>query len=266
MSNAQFSHQILTRTGETRTQLRPTHALIAPDGNVPTQLPGWSGCTSVILISPQMGARFCQYRISLADGATSGPPLPGVERFVYVLSGTVALEAGGTAGSGASHSLTASGYAWLPPDTPHTIRGTGEAVITVVERRYLEVPGVSAPPVVVGNARDLVGEAFLGDENLTVRKLLPDEPAFDMAMNTMTFRPGTPLPFVETHFMEHGLVMLAGGGIYRLDNQWYPVTAEDVIWMGPYCPQWFAAVGREEAAYLLYKEANRDPFRFERES
>jgi glyoxylate utilization-related uncharacterized protein len=30
---------------------------------------------------------------------------------------------------------------------------------------------------------------------------------------------------VEIHFMEHGLLMLEGGGIYRLNQHWYPVAA-----------------------------------------
>jgi (S)-ureidoglycine aminohydrolase len=38
------------------------------------------------------------------------------------------------------------------------------------------------------------------------------------------------------------------------------VTQGDAIWMGPYCPQWFAALGKEPAKYLLYKDVNRDPF------
>jgi (S)-ureidoglycine aminohydrolase len=50
------------------------------------------------------------------------------------------------------------------------------------------------------------------------------------------YQPGTALPFVETHIMEHGLLMLAGAGIYRLGADWYPVQAGDVIWMAPYCP------------------------------
>ncbi len=49
---------------------------------------------------------------------------------------------------------------------------------------------------------------------------------------------------VEIHVMEHGLLMLEGGGIYRLGDRWYPVTAGDFIWMAPYCPQWFGALGR----------------------
>ena len=57
--------------------------------------------------------------------------------------------------------------------------------------------------------------------------------------------------------MEHGLLMLAGGGIYRLGDRWYPVTAGDFIWMAPYCPQWFGALGKTPAKYLIYKDWNR---------
>ena len=38
----------------------------------------------------------------------------------------------------------------------------------------------------------------------------------------MTYQPGAALPMVEIHVMEHGLLMLAGGGIYRLGDHWYP--------------------------------------------
>jgi (S)-ureidoglycine aminohydrolase len=53
--------------------------------------------------------------------------------------------------------------------------------------------------------------------------------------------------------MEHGLLMLDGGGVYRLDESWYSVSAGDVIWIGPFCPQWFGAIGRQNARYLIYK-------------
>ena len=99
----------------------------------------------------------------------------------------------------------------------------------------------------------------MGDDWLTVRKLLPEDPAFDFAVNTMTYAPGATLPMVEIHVMEHGLLMLEGGGIYRLDDHWYPVTAGDFIWMGPYCPQWFGALGKTPAKYLIYKDWNRHP-------
>ena len=66
-----------------------------------------------------------------------------------------------------------------------------------------------------------------------VKKFLPEHPSFDLAVNVMTFQPGTPLPFVETHIMEHGLLMLSGGGVYKVEEVWYPVKEGDVIWMGP---------------------------------
>ena len=100
-------------------------------------------------------------------------------------------------------------------------------------------------------------EPLLGDPSLQVRALVPDDPAFDFAVNTMTYQPGATLPAVEMHVMEHGLVMLSGGGIYRLGEHWYPVQAGDFIWMAPYCPQWFGALGKIPAKYLIYKDWNR---------
>ena len=80
-----------------------------------------------------------------------------------------------------------------------------------------------------------------------------------MAVNTMTFQPGASLSMVEIHVMEHGLMMLEGGGIYRLGEHWYPVQEGDFIWMAPYCPQWFGALGKVPAKYLIYKDWNRHP-------
>jgi (S)-ureidoglycine aminohydrolase len=99
----------------------------------------------------------------------------------------------------------------------------------------------------------------MGDDALAVRILLPDDIAFDFAVNTMTFQPGAALAMVEIHVMEHGLLMLAGGGVYRLGESWYPVSAGDFIWMASYCPQWFGALGKIPAKYLIYKDWNRHP-------
>ena len=59
--------------------------------------------------------------------------------------------------------------------------------------------------------------------------------------------------------MEHGLLMLSGQGVYRLDDHYYPVKAGDALWMAPYCPQWFVAMGGEPASYLYYKDVHRLP-------
>jgi (S)-ureidoglycine aminohydrolase len=96
-----------------------------------------------------------------------------------------------------------------------------------------------------------------GGENVEVRSLVPPDASFDFAINVLTFQPCATLPGVEIHVMEHGLLMLEGSGIYRLNDSWYPVTAGDFIWMAPYYPQWFGALGSTPARYLLYKDWNR---------
>jgi (S)-ureidoglycine aminohydrolase len=99
----------------------------------------------------------------------------------------------------------------------------------------------------------------MGDKALRVRSMMPDGPPYDFAVNTMTYDPGAALSMVEVHVMEHGLLMLEGGGIYKLSDSWYPVEAGDFIWMGPYCPQWFGALGKRPAKYLIYKDWRRHP-------
>ena len=50
---------------------------------------------------------------------------------------------------------------------------------------------------------------------------------------------------------------VAGAGEAEAGGRRYPVGAGDVIWMAPYCPQWFVAMGKEPASYLYYKDVNR---------
>lgn len=47
--------------------------------------------------------------------------------------------------------------------------------------------------------------------------------------------------------------------MYRLGDKWYPVQSGDAIWMAPYVVQWFAALGTQNARYLLYKDTTLDP-------
>jgi (S)-ureidoglycine aminohydrolase len=248
--------------GHTRTSIKRNHAFISPDGYVKTTLPGWLKTQGVILISPQMGARFTHYLALMDAGAEGAMPLPGIERFIFVIDGSVTIATGSS-----TITLEPSDYIYLPPDQGHTIRTIKPANLTVFERRYIPLgTDTERPPIVTGNEQKQKGELFLGDTDVIAKKLLPDLPTFDMAVNTMTFRPGATLPFAETHFMEHGMLMLCGGGIYRLQDAWYPIQAGDVLWMGPYCPQWFGALGKEPSTYLLYKEMNRDVFMFEKQS
>jgi (S)-ureidoglycine aminohydrolase len=89
--------------------------------------------------------------------------------------------------------------------------------------------------------------------------LLPDSLGFDMAVNIFTYDPGGTLPFVECHIMEHGMLILEGAGVYRLGDDWHPVQAGDALWLAPYCPQWFVAMGKCPVSYIYYKDVNRAP-------
>lgn len=245
--------------GQSRTVIHQNHAFIAPDGHVAAALPGWKNAQGIILISPRMrnGPRFTQYLALMDNGGTSGLPLTGVQRFAYVLEGSAQLSL-----PEETINLKQGDFAYVPADVEHTFTATSASKLMLFEKPYT-APSVatdSAPKVTHGNAWAGDGDAFLGDENARLRVLLPTDVAYDMAVNLFTFQAGTALPFVETHIMEHGLYLLEGQGIYRLDEQWYPIQAGDVIWMGPYCPQWFCAIGKTQSTYIYYKDVNRDPF------
>jgi (S)-ureidoglycine aminohydrolase len=156
--------------------------------------------------------------------------------------------------------LNAGGFAFLPQGVAHSVRAPGAARAAVIEKPYEPIGGEEpVAEIVVGNEDAISPVALMGDEALRVRSLMPDGPAYDFAVNTMTYDPGAALSMVEIHVMEHGLLMLEGGGIYRLGDAWYPVEAGDFIWMGPYCPQWFGALGKRPAKYLIYKDWRRHP-------
>ena len=143
------------------------------------------------------------------------------------------------------------------PGMPRAFPREPTRVLQSSRRSYLPLPGVHAPACFQGRESDVAATPLIGDDALQVRALVPDHPSFDFAVNTMTYLPGATLPMVEIHVMEHGLLMLEGGGIYRLGDDWYPVAAGDFIWMAPYCPQWFGALGKTPAKYLIYKDWNR---------
>jgi (S)-ureidoglycine aminohydrolase len=241
--------------GTTRSRIRRSHALIAPDSFVSSDLPGWERSRGVILIAPRMGARFTQYLAIMEAGGRAGPAPPGVERVLYAVDGEVAL----SLPDAGERTLGAGGFAYCPSGSDISIRAITASCLNLFEKRYVARPGTPLPCALCGNERDVAGNPFLGDPNAVLKVLLPTDPAFDLAVNVFTYQPGATLPMVEVHVMEHGLLMLQGQGVYRLDDDWYPVRTGDVIWMAPFCPQWFVAMGNDPARYLYYKDVNRDP-------
>jgi (S)-ureidoglycine aminohydrolase len=238
------------RLGQTRSSQKHNHVLLTADTFVRTTLPGMKTCSAIVHAGPALGARFVQYTAEFESGGELGPT--AAQRFILVLEGQLRLEV-----DGRRSDLGISGYAYLPEGVSHRFVATSQSRAAVIEKRYQALASVESPRVLI-SSEDAVSSHSLGDdEGLQVKCLLPDTMNFDFAVNTMVYQPGAALSMVEMHVMEHGLLMLEGGGIYRLGDSWYPVTAGDFIWMAPWCPQWFGAIGKVAAKYLIYKDWNR---------
>jgi (S)-ureidoglycine aminohydrolase len=249
----------LHHLGATRSSLKKDHLLQTPDTFIRTPLPGAAGTEFVIHIAPQRGAAFTQMTAEFAEGGTLGPT--PAQRFVYVIEGELELTADGSQllAFSSQQMVGRGGFFYIPQGTKHTVRARTKARAAVIEKIYQSEDGAPAPQVVVGKETEIRPSALMGDESLRVCALMPDGPEYDFAVNTMTYDPGAALSMVEIHIMEHGLLMLEGGGIYKLSDSWYPVEAGDFIWMAPYCPQWFGALGKRPAKYLIYKDWRRHP-------
>jgi (S)-ureidoglycine aminohydrolase len=243
--------------GLTRTKVTPRYALISSDGFVPSVWPGARDVQTIFHITPAMGANFTQATCTWSPGGVL--PLAAtenIETFFFVLDGCLQLSAGPSA---PETSLTQGKYALLPPSSSAEVSSATGATVFVLQKTYEPLPDLASPGLLTGDQKDHPSSAFLGHEGAQLQTLLPDEPALDLAVNLFTYAPGAFLPFVETHIMEHGLLMLSGHGIYRLGDEWFPVRQGDIIWMAPYCPQWFVAMGEQPASYLYYKNVNRLP-------
>ncbi len=244
-------------TGMSRTRVQRNHALVTPESHVPVILPGWDNAEVVVLISAEMGAKFEQSLVHCQSGASLSPLRPGDELFALVLEGSVAVVVAGD-----ERQLDKDDYCYLPPEQNWRITSSADARLMVFSKPYISLgpAGAIAPPeALFGSLGEVPAEPFLGDEGALLQVLFPDELAWDWGINVFEFVPGGTLPNVESHFMEHGLYLLGGEGVYRLGESWYPVAAGDCIWMGPYLPQWYAATGKSNSRYIYYKEMHRPP-------
>jgi len=239
--------------GSTRARISARHALITPGNHVNSSIPGITGATSIVLINAAMGANFAQTLVTFQAGGAATLPASEVQTFGYFQSG------GGTVHIGREKQKVSTGhYFYAPAGQPWAVSAPKAGTqVMLFQKKYVSLDGVGAPEAIIGDSAKVQGVPFLGDPAANLQVLLPDVPAFDMAVNVFAYQPGGHLPFVEVHVMEHGLVMLDGQGVYRLEDSWYPVEAGDVIWMAPYCAQWFVAMGKKPASYLYYKDVNR---------
>lgn len=227
---------------------------------VTSALPFWEKARFWVLSRPLSGfaETFSQYIAELQPGGGSDQPETeaGVEAVLFVVEGHVSLTL-----DDQTHELSEGGYAYLPPDMAYTVHNRSSSMTRFhwIRKAYQAVDGLDLPDPIITNETTLE-PVPMPDTNgawTTTRFVDPTDLRHDMHVTIVTFQPGAVIPFAETHVMEHGLYVLEGKAVYRLNQDWVEVEAGDYMWLRAFCPQACYAGGPGPFRYLLYKDVNR---------
>ncbi|NVK31574.1 MAG: (S)-ureidoglycine aminohydrolase, partial [Gammaproteobacteria bacterium] len=227
---------------------------------VTSNLPFWEKTRAWIIARPlpAFADTFAQYIVEVSPGGGSDKPEPdaGVEGVLFVMEGELTLTL-----NGSKHVLAAGGYAFLAPGENWTVNnaGTEPTRFHWVRKAYEYVYGIDVPESFVTSDQATPPSAMPETDGkwATTRFVDPNDMRHDMHVNIVTFEPGAVIPFAETHVMEHGLYVLEGKAVYRLNQDWVEVEAGDFMWLRAFCPQACYAGGPSNFRYLLYKDVNR---------
>ena len=227
---------------------------------VSSQLPHWQGTRLWVLARPLSGfaETFSQYLMEVAPGGGSDRPEddPTAEAVLFVVDGIAALDIDET-----THPLSPGSFVYLPPGQSWTLRNTENENFRFhwIRKAFQPAEGVEAPEVIIRHEDDAALDPMPDTEGRwsTTRFIDPSDLRYDMNVNIVTFEPGAVIPFAETHVMEHGLFVLEGKAVYRLNQDWVEVEAGDFMWLRAFCPQACYAGGPGRFRYLLYKDVNR---------
>jgi (S)-ureidoglycine aminohydrolase len=226
---------------------------------VTSYFPRWEATRAWVLARPMTGfaETFSQYIMEVGPrgGSDEPEPDPQAQSALFVVEGEIELTLGG-----AKHRMGPGGFAYAPPASEWSLRnpGTAAARFHWIRKRYAPVEGMSPPPAFVTNEQAITPTP-VGSEGLwsNTRFMDPTDLRHDMYIAIVSFQPGGTIPFEETHVMEHGLYVLEGKGVYRLNRDWVEVEAGDFLWLRAFCPQACYAAGPGRFRYLLYKDVNR---------
>ncbi len=227
---------------------------------VTSYLPGWTGMRMWMLARPLSGfaETFSQYVVELAEGGGCDTPEtdPEVQSALFVTAGEIDVTI-----AGARHRLGPGGFAYVPPGADWSVVNAtpGNAGFHWFRKRWQPAPGVTPPDPIVAHEQDIPPSAMPDTEGAwaTTRFVDPADLRHDMHITVVTFGPGGSIPFAETHVMEHGLFVLEGKAVYRLNRDWVEVGPGDFMWLRAFCPQACYAGGPGRFRYLLYKDVNR---------
>ena len=227
---------------------------------VTSRLPGWRATRAWIIARPLSGfaETFSQYIMEVSPGGGSQAPEPdsAAEGAIFVTEGVFDLTIEGTV-----HRMEPGGFAYVPPGTSWQVRNDGAepAQFHWIRKRWQPAAGISMPEPVVRHERDLTPSATANSDGRWAAMSFIDtnDMRHDMHINIVSFEPGAGIPFEETHVMEHGLYVLEGKGLYKLNRDWVEVEAGDFMWLRAFCPQACYASGPGRFRSLLYKDMNR---------
>jgi (S)-ureidoglycine aminohydrolase len=227
---------------------------------VTSYLPFWDKTRAWIIARPLSGfaETFSQYIMEVAPGggSTQPEPDPRAEAVLFTLEGSFSLTL-----AGKSHDMRPGSYAFIPPGAAWNVNNGNDAPVRFhwIRKAYEEVKGLGPPDPIVVNERDIAPIAMPDTNGVwaTTRFVDPADLRHDMHVTIVTLEPGGVIPFAETHVMEHGLYVLEGKAVYRLNQDWVEVEAGDYMWLRAFCPQACYAGGPSRFRYLLYKDVNR---------
>ena len=227
---------------------------------VTSRFPFWKHTRAWVVARPIAGfaTSFSQYIMEVGTGGGSDSPEPDerVEGILFVMQGSLSLTV-----DGHSHELGPGGYAFIPPGSRWQVfnREPEAASFHWIRQQYQYVDGIAVPEAFVTNEREVPPTPMPDTDGrwATTRFVELDDLRHDMHVTIVTFEPGAVIPFAETHVMEHGLYVLEGKAVYRLNQDWVEVEAGDYLWLRAFCPQACYAGGPGKFRYLLYKDVNR---------
>lgn len=229
---------------------------------VASLLPHWGKTRAWVIARPLSGfaETFSQYIMDVQPGGGSETPEPDIEAegVLFVVEGSIEVRL-----DGAAHALMPGSYAYLPPGAEWTLSNSGFAAAKFhwIRKRYERVDGLQAPEPLFLNEADISSTPMPDTEGrwATTRFVDPNDLRHDMHVTIVTFEPGGLIRFEETHVMEHGLCVLEGKAVYKLNRDWIEVEAGDFMWLRAFCPQACYAGGPGRFRYLLYQDVNRHP-------
>jgi (S)-ureidoglycine aminohydrolase len=226
---------------------------------VTSYFPQWQNTRAWILARPLSGfaETFSQYIMEVAQGGGSENPEPdkNAEAVLFVVAGSATLTI-----EQEKHLLVEGSYAYLPAGTAWHFKNATAKPCTFhwIRKSYDAVEGLAKPAAFVVNERDIKPSPMANTTAWsTTRFVDPSDLRHDMHVSIVNFEPGGVIPFMETHVMEHGLYVLEGKAVYRLNQDWVEVEAGDFMWLRAFCPQACYAGGPGRFRYLLYKDVNR---------